>query len=455
LRFAPLQGIIVASDSVTMKRTLYEVLGVDREASAEEIAAAYGKRLEELKAAPSHDNSALALARDARDILSDTYQRTAYDASLVRPAAPTSPPEQDEPAVTSAVWLRRRKWPVAAAVLLLICIAWLATHRTSSRIHKAPEKTAAEEPAAAPAPSQEETPAAESVARSPKDVFNEVSSSVVRVQVMDASSHLVDSVSGIVIAPGVVITNCHVAVRGTTLGVKMRNEILPASVQIADEQLNLCRLSVPGLDAPPVTMGSVWSLRAGQRVLAIGAPIGLEASMRDGMVSALAQVEHGTVISTTAPISPGWTGGGLFDLSGHLVGITTYHHRYGQNLNVALPADWIQQMQARAASMPANAPQAGAVAESQEISPALIAGRWLCFGSIPGRNGDYTFRDDGRVLVTTSEGTPIDGRYAASKRTLQFTGGTQRTTFNIESFSRTKMVWQLAATENRVVCDRR
>jgi serine protease Do len=177
--------------------------------------------------------------------------------------------------------------------------------------------------------------------------------------------------------------------------------------------------------------------------------------MRDGMVSALAQVEHGTVISTTAPISPGWTGGGLFDLSGHLVGITTYHHRYGQNLNVALPADWIQQMQARAASMPANAPQAGAVAESQEISPALIAGRWLCFGSIPGRNGDYTFRDDGRVLVTTSEGTPIDGRYAASKRTLQFTGGTQRTTFNIESFSRTKMVWQLAATENRVVCDRR
>src|SRR4051812_5887365 len=89
LRLISPHGIIVASHKAIMKRTLYEVLGVDREASAEEIVAAYRKRAEELKDAPSQDNSALALARDAHHILSDSYLRTNYDASLVQPASPS------------------------------------------------------------------------------------------------------------------------------------------------------------------------------------------------------------------------------------------------------------------------------------------------------------------------------------------------------------------------------
>ena len=436
-----------------MKRTLYEVLGVDPEASAEEIVAAYQKRAEELKAAPSQDNSALALARDAHDILSDSYLRTNYDASLVRPAAPPPLPEDDQQN-QRADNLRLRKWAVAAAAVLLICIAWFSLHRGSAKV----SKTAAPAPAAqiAPVPPAVDPAVEEAAARSPKDVFNEVSGSVVRINVMDpSSSRLIDSVSGVVIEPGVVISNCHVIVRGTTLSVKVRNEVLTASVHLADETLNLCRLSVPGLDAPPVTMGSVWSLHAGQRVLAIGAQVGGEASMRDGIVTALAQVDHGTVIHTTAPITNGWSGGGLFDFSGHLVGIATFHHPYGLNLNVALPVDWVGQMQARGPDVPASGVQPAVLNESKELSAELIAGRWVCFGSIPGRNGDYTFRSDGRVLVTTSEGQPFDSNYAVSKRTLQFSSSGQRSAFNIESFSKSRMVWQLGSGESRVVCDRR
>jgi hypothetical protein len=164
-------------------------------------------------------------------------------------------------------------------------------------------------------------------------------------------------------------------------------------------------------------------------------------------------MDHGTVIHTTAPISAAWSGGGLFDFAGHLVGIATYHHPYGQNINVALPVDWIAQMHARAADT--NGPQAGALADNQDISQNLITGRWVCFGSIPGRNGDYTFRDDGRVLVTTSQGRPIDARYSVSNRALQFGSAAQRTTFNIESFSNAKMIWQVGGAESRIVCDRR
>jgi hypothetical protein len=183
--------------------------------------------------------------------------------------------------------------------------------------------------------------------------------------------------------------------------------------------------------------------------------MGGEASMRDGMVTALVQVEHGTVIHTTAPITNGCSGGGLFDFSGHLVGIATFHHPYGPNLNVALPVDWIGQMQARGPSASVGGAQPAALNESKELSAELIAGRWVCFGSIPGRNGDYTFRADGRVLVTTSEGQPFDSNYTVSRRTLQFSSGAQRSAFNIESFSTSRMVWQLGSTDNRVVCDRR
>ena len=133
----------------------------------------------------------------------------------------------------------------------------------------------------------------------------------------------------------------------TKLAIKINDSVMPATIQLADEVLDLCRLNVAGLGASAVAVGSVTSLRTGQRVYAIGAPAGLELTISEGIVSALRKVDDGTVIQTTAPISPGSSGGGLFDMSGRLVGIMTFQHRYGQNLNFALPADWIGQMRAR------------------------------------------------------------------------------------------------------------
>jgi S1-C subfamily serine protease len=116
---------------------------------------------------------------------------------------------------------------------------------------------------------------------------------------------------------------------------------------IADEQLDLCALDVARLDAPQVTVASASVLRTGQRVYAIGAPQGLELTISEGIVSSLRQVDEGTLIQTTAPVSPGSSGGGLFTADGRLVGIVTFQYREGQNLNFALPADWIDAMRNR------------------------------------------------------------------------------------------------------------
>jgi S1-C subfamily serine protease len=45
------------------------------------------------------------------------------------------------------------------------------------------------------------------------------------------------------------------------------------------------------------------------------------------------------MLQTTAPISPGSSGGGLFDERGNLVGITTSSLRSAQSVNFAIPAE--------------------------------------------------------------------------------------------------------------------
>jgi tetratricopeptide (TPR) repeat protein len=64
-------------------------------------------------------------------------------------------------------------------------------------------------------------------------------------------------------------------------------------------------------------------------------------SLSEGLVSALRKFEGVSFIQTTAPISHGSSGGGLFDEQGRLIGITTFTVKDGQNLNFAIPTDLV------------------------------------------------------------------------------------------------------------------
>jgi S1-C subfamily serine protease len=65
----------------------------------------------------------------------------------------------------------------------------------------------------------------------------------------------------------------------------------------------------------------------------------LELTAAEGIVSSKRTFNQSRVIQTSAPISQGSSGGGLFDGRGHLLGITTFQFRVGQNLNFAVAAD--------------------------------------------------------------------------------------------------------------------
>jgi len=171
------------------------------------------------------------------------------------------------------------------------------------------------------------------------------------VEVLNAQGKLEGRGSGVVIAQGEVITNCHVTKAGKTLRVKHGKQRYEARLRHADRDRDLCQLSTRGLAAAPSKLGEIKSLKVGARVVAVGAPRGLELTISEGLVSALRDFGDGVnIIQTTAPISPGSSGGGLFDEAGRLIGITTFYVDDGQNLNFALPVDWIAELPSRAAA---------------------------------------------------------------------------------------------------------
>jgi hypothetical protein len=373
--------------------------------------------------------------------------------------------EPDDPAPTG-----RWKWALGAAAAIVIVggIWWKTRHApppkptvASSVVIVVPPPGAEPVESAAPpaAPASAPAPAAEPARSSSpaEEVFAKVSPSVARVNVMDASGRMIAFGSGVVIDRDTVVTNCHVVRRGVNINVKLGNAVRSADVQVSDEELDLCRLSVSGLGAPAVAIGTVGGLRTGQRVYAIGAPQGLDLTISEGIVSSLREVSGGTVIQTTAPISAGSSGGGLFDLSGRLVGIMTFQHRYGQNLNFALPADWIGEMQTRPASTSGATPTSAAPASrTQEASPQrLVIGRWWCFGSISGRNGEYHYRDDGTVTVASTDGVNLSGHYSVAGRSMRYNVGGKSFAFAIEGLSAEKMVLNIGVRGQRLVCDRR
>ena len=206
------------------------------------------------------------------------------------------------------------------------------------------------------------------LAKTPQQIFEVASPSIVVVEVHDSAGKLEATGSGVVIATGEVVTNCHVAQEGKTLLVRQGKASYPAHVHYADRERDLCQLTVPNFKASPIALGDVANLRTGARVVAIGAPEGLELSVSEGLISSLRELGAGsTIIQTTAPISPGSSGGGLFDEEGRLIGITTFYLAEGQNLNFALPVNWVAQLPHR------NGAQAGAMKTSLDWLRVAVA----------------------------------------------------------------------------------
>jgi S1-C subfamily serine protease len=172
-----------------------------------------------------------------------------------------------------------------------------------------------------------------------------------------------------------IVTNCHVLAKAKRVAVKREKEIFDAKLAMWDVKRDLCQLRVVGLKAPAVWVADSKQIAVGQNVFAIGNPKGLESTMSAGLVSSLRRNAAGqlVLIQTSAAISGGSSGGGLFDAQGNLVGLTTLGSITGdaQNLNFAIPGERVRELPARHASAAASAAAAGGTAATAAGRPQL------------------------------------------------------------------------------------
>ena len=334
-----------------MTRDLYALLDVAPDASPEAIAAVCAHRLAE-----AVDHNDKVVLRHARDVLCNPVSRATYDMKLREQRTPgKSPPplpDLDEPFTADAP---RR----GLVVFMLVCLValglfgWLWAKKAAPLKNQGAARssvTVIAEPVHPTGPAHSPLPAADNPATgvlNPETLYAMTAPSVMVIEAVNESGQTYGRGSGVVIGSQRVITNCHVIDRAASIKVRTGAAEHSATSGISDTYLDLCILLVDGLSAPEVRRGSAKNLQVGQTVYAIGAPQGLDRTLSQGLISALRESPEGTVIQTSAAISPGSSGGGLFDAEGRLIGITTFQTKMGQNLNFAVPVDWLETMRTR------------------------------------------------------------------------------------------------------------
>lgn len=183
---------------------------------------------------------------------------------------------------------------------------------------------------------------------SPEMNFEELAlmaSSVVMIAVHNDNGDIMATGSGIMLGKnGYILTNNHVVAGGSCYSLRIEdddrvyrtNEIVKYNYETDLAIIRIERQLTP----IPIYSGKEKPVR-GQRVVAIGSPLGLFNSVSDGIISGFRNINGVDMIQFTAPISHGSSGGAVLNMHGEVIGISTAGMDDGQNLNLAVGYDSI------------------------------------------------------------------------------------------------------------------
>jgi hypothetical protein len=167
------------------------------------------------------------------------------------------------------------------------------------------------------------------------------SGSVVSIVMSDKDGKPIAQGSGFLVSrDGLIVTNYHVISAGTSGIVKLPDGAfyVVEGVFASDKARDIAVIKAHGQNFRALALGDSDQVQVGEEVVAIGNPLSLESTVSNGIVSGIRRDERigSTFLQVTTPISPGSSGGPLFNMAGEVIGITSMYLQGGENLNFAI-----------------------------------------------------------------------------------------------------------------------
>jgi hypothetical protein len=191
-------------------------------------------------------------------------------------------------------------------------------------------------------------------AQSAREIARKAFASTVLLVMEDDKGQPLSLGSGFFVGSGEIASNLHVvqgAARGYAkiVGQKAKYDI--EGISSVDPERDLVVLKVAGAGVAALAVSNSDTVEVGETVYAVGNPRGLEGTFSQGIVSSVRQVGADKLLQITAPISPGSSGGPVLNVKGDVIGVSVATFRGGQNLNFAIPSNYLKALVGRAESV--------------------------------------------------------------------------------------------------------
>ena len=260
-------------------------------------------------------------------------------------------------------------------------------------------------------------------AQGPQQIAKKALASTVLLVMEDANGQPLSLGSGFFIRNGEVATNLHV-VKGASRGYaklvdqNTKYDIEGITAVDAERDLVILKTSVPG--AQVISLGDSDTVQVGARVYAVGNPRGLEGTFSQGIISSIRKVGTDALLQLTAPISPGSSGGPVLNDKGQVIGVSVATFRGGQNLNFAIPSNYLKKLMEQigpakplSKAKPAEPKRSILDGVGDKITEGIVVGKKIVDGSIVSFSIRSHLRQDVKnvfyyIIFYDRLGDPID-----------------------------------------------
>ena len=190
-------------------------------------------------------------------------------------------------------------------------------------------------------------------AQTAQQIAKKAFDSTVLLVMEDSNSQPIALGSGFFVKPHQIATNLHVVEGAASgyaklIGKKTKYDI--KGISAIDEKRDLVILNVSGFSKYSRLGNQILPLHdsdtilVGETVYAVGNPHGLEGTFSQGIISSVRTVGTDKLLQVTAPISPDSSGGPVLNHRGNVIGVSVATYRGGQNLNFAIPSNYLAKL---------------------------------------------------------------------------------------------------------------